>query len=439
MHHRLYLGSYTDAVGHCPAAHGSGVVCAAVQPNGLLDATGAFDGAGSNPSALCSSPDGSVLYVASEVAPGTPGAAGGSVSALSVDAATGALSPLNALPSGLATCHLAVSGDYLLAAEYFGGTVRLYALDPTDGSLVREAACVAIPGRGARVDKERQEAVHPHQAVLAPSDATTVYVPDLGSDKVCWLTLEDGELEYGGVAFRTARGAGPRHMAFHPWQPWAFVTNELDSTVVALRVEARGKLKAVAPPVSTLPAKYAGPGNNTGAIAVHPSGHRVYVTNRGAETVATFAVDEATGALTPLGHVSSGGAHPRDLKLSPSGDTLYVVNQNSDVVCTFKVDADGNLPATPVATFACASPTWLEILPGVAEAPAGAAADTTPLVSRLANIVVRMGAVCVAYVVYYSICKLFVDMVPWDSGQEELRMEPDAYDAAGDLSGGAEL
>ena len=53
-----------------------------------------------------------------------------------------------------------------------------------------------------------------------------------------------------------------------------------------------------------------------------------------------MGVDEATGRMTFLGTVKTGGRGPREMNFEPSGKFLYVCNQQSGDVTTFIVDGD---------------------------------------------------------------------------------------------------
>jgi 6-phosphogluconolactonase (cycloisomerase 2 family) len=89
--------------------------------------------------------------------------------------------------------------------------------------------------------------------------------------------------------------------------------------------------------VTTLPSSYTG--NNTGAeIAVTPSGRFLYGSNRGHDSIAIFAIDPSTGALTSVGWEPTQGKTPRYFGLDPSGAHLYPANQISDTVVIFRVN-----------------------------------------------------------------------------------------------------
>jgi len=147
-------------------------------------------------------------------------------------------------------------------------------------------------------------------------------------------------------AVTTRPGAGPRHVDFHPGQPYAYVINELDSTITTYRFDPmQGQLKPLQV-IPTLPPSFTG-NNTTSEIAVAPSGRFVYGSNRGHDSIVIFAVDEASGALAPVGWEPTQGKTPRFFALDPSGTFLYVANQDSDTIVCFRVDqATGKLLPT---------------------------------------------------------------------------------------------
>jgi len=172
-------------------------------------------------------------------------------------------------------------------------------------------------------------------------------VCDLGLDEIFAYRFDAGD---GGLqtskprVFDMAPGAGPRHLAFHPNGKFAYVINELDSTVAAYRYDD-GTLQELQT-ISTLP-KDSHVENTCAEIAVHPSGKFLYASNRGHDSIAIFACDPETGLLTARGHESTRGQHPRHFDLDPSGRFLYVANQDTDNVVVFRVDAEsGALSAT---------------------------------------------------------------------------------------------
>jgi 6-phosphogluconolactonase len=140
----------------------------------------------------------------------------------------------------------------------------------------------------------------------------------------------------------------PEGRATRPFTPMGFVypINELNSTMTAYADTAAGSLTEIETK-STLPAGFTGT-NTAAEVWVHPSGQWVFGSNRGDDSIATFALDASTGKMTLKGFTKAGGATPRDFVLDPSGTYLYVANQGSSTVVPFRFDgAQGSL--APVA------------------------------------------------------------------------------------------
>jgi 6-phosphogluconolactonase len=238
--------------------------------------------------------------------------------------------------NGSGPAHLAVdaTGGWLLAANYGEGNVTMVRIEP-DGSLGDAVATLAT---GANA----------HQVVLDPANAHAL-VPNLGDDTVSQLVFDpSGGLAPDGEVAMPA-GSGPRHLAFHPSAPFAYVIGEVGDTMTALAYDAAtGRLTPLAT-VSTLPAGVDGADSFGAEVAVDPSGRFLYGTNRGHDSVVVYAIDPVTGLLTLVEHESTGGSWPRHFSLSADGSLLLVANQRSDTVVAFRVDpADGTL--SPLAT-----------------------------------------------------------------------------------------
>src|SRR5262249_44123967 len=195
--------------------------------------------------------------------------------------------------------HLAidVTGRFLVVANYATGTVAVLPINP-DGSLAPLSDLTTLSGTPGP-HRTQQESSHPHHC---PFDRTgrVVVVPDKGLDKIFVYRLDParGRLAAANPPDVPSRaGAAPRHVGFHPMLPYAYVINELDSTIATYHFDPdKGALKPLQI-VTTLPSSYTG--NNTGAeIAVAPSGRFLYGSNRGHDSIAIFAIDQSTGLLT---------------------------------------------------------------------------------------------------------------------------------------------
>ena len=268
----------------------------------------------------------------------------GAVSAFKIDLATGNLTLLNHQSSGGEGPHylsLDREGKNALVANYHGGSVAVLPIR-ADGTL--GAATSIVLHHGSSVDKSRQTGPHPHAIDVDPTNRF-VFVPDLGLDKVLSYRFDPaaGSLAPNNpTSLATSPGAGPRHIRFHPNGKWAYVINELDSKVNALRFNSEAGVLTPMDTVSTLPVG-AKDENITGELVVHPNGRFLYGSNRGHDSIALFAIDQTTGRLNPLGRYPAGGRTPRNFNIDPSGKFLVLANLDSDSVTVLTYPVTGKL------------------------------------------------------------------------------------------------
>jgi 6-phosphogluconolactonase len=332
-----YVGSYTTEMRH---ARGEGLTAYHIDPaSGRWARVQKLDRE-VNPGYLAVDPKRPVLYSVHPEA--------NQVSAFSINEATGALTLINRQSCGGDNpVHLALdaTGRFLIVANYASGSVAVLPVNP-DGSLGAKTDLVALRGE-LGPHRTEQSVPHPHHC---PFDAKGrfVVVPDKGLDRLFVFKLDTskGVLVPADVPFvKTRSGAGPRHIGFNPRLPYAYVVNELDSTVVTYRLSDSGALKAIQVLPST-PASFTGD-NTGGAVDVAPSGRFVYVSNRGHDSVGIFRVDESTGSLSAVAWESTQGSTPRFMGLDPTGARLYAANQYGDTIVEFDVDqTSGILKAT---------------------------------------------------------------------------------------------
>lgn len=297
----------------------------------LAPATG--KGVGDNPSFLALHPNGRHLYAVNEVL--TVGdESTGAVAAFDLarwDSA-GATLPVHGarrLTGGGAPCYVSLDHElrFALVANYVGGNVTVLPVE-ADGSLGAPTHIVQHSGRGPNA--ARQEAAHAHCVIADPTNRFAL-VADLGVDRVMVYRLGgDGRLSrMVGADAAMKPGAGPRHLVFHPAIALLYVANELDSTVTTLRFDAdTGRLTTIGS-VSTLPEGFTGQ-SFVADIHVSPRGDSLYVSNRGHDSIAGFAIAPGTGELTRTQLISTEGSWPRNFGVHPSGEWLVVANERSD-------------------------------------------------------------------------------------------------------------
>lgn len=299
----------------------------------------------SNPSYLAISPDEKFLYAANECID-LDGKQTGAVSAYVIDGRSGQLRLLNQKScGGPGTCHVSVdtAANVILAANYADGSVKSFQLNG-DGSIGADGSY--IKHHGSSVNPNRQSVPHAHFIRADPSHRFAL-VCDLGTDKVVVYKIVSATGTLAENSFATVPpGSGARHLAFSPDGRFAHVLNEMGCTITTFAWDAaKGKLTPVET-ISALPPGVAAERSFT-AAEIRVSGYHVYATVRGHDSVSVFTADPNTGRLIFEQNVSAGGQVPRGLGIDPTGHWLIVGNQKSNNAVEFAIDpATGKISPT---------------------------------------------------------------------------------------------
>ena len=285
------------------------------------------------------------LYVVSSN--GGPGVAGDThlANAFRIDPASGGLQPhgeAQALPSRPIHTSVDAAGEYLLTAYNAPSNVTVHRING-DGTL---GAPVSQPGKP-------DAGIYGHQILTTPGNQTAILVAR-GNNAAAGKPEDPGALKVYGfksgaltniasIAPGTGLGFGPRHLDFHPTQPWVYVSIERQNKLYVYALQSDGTLgrdpifvrDTLADPGNVKPAQGAG------AIHVHPNGRFVYLTNRnqgevefdgkkvfngGENNVAVFAIDGQTGEPNLIQTIDGHGIHLRTFGIDPSGRLLVAAS-----------------------------------------------------------------------------------------------------------------
>jgi 6-phosphogluconolactonase len=339
-----YFGTYTKQ-------KSKGIYAARLDPVSGALSEPALAAALSNPSFLCVHPAHTHLFAVSEISD-FKAERSGAVSAFAIDRTDGALRLLNQQHSGGAgPCHISIDnkGRNVLVANYGSGSVAVLPV-AADGHLLPPAS--VVQHSGSSIHPRRQTAPHPHCIRLDKEDRYA-FVADLGLDQIVAYRFDAAEAHLSVnhlMITAVAPGSGPRHFTLHPQRGFAYVINELTSTLTMFSYDQQsGELKELQT-VSTLPNDFTGT-NLTAEAQVHPSGNFLYGSNRGHDTIAAFSVDQVTGKLNIIGYYNTRGRTPRHFGIDPTGNFLLVANQNSDCIVVLRIDQQTGIlePAASIA------------------------------------------------------------------------------------------
>ncbi|XZE44416.1 lactonase family protein [Pirellulaceae bacterium SH467] len=241
-------------------------------------------------------------------------------------------------------CHVTTDsqGRYLVIANYTNGSVVVYPIQ-ADGSIGNESCNVV------HTVVEGKKRSNGHCSAFSPNDRF-VLVCDLGLDRVFVYEMdyETGKLKPGAFPFlELPAGAGPRHLSFHPDGKRVFIINETNLTMTSADWDAATGRLAVIHHEPTVPEGVDRKGFSTAEVLVHPSGRYVYGSNRGHDTIAVMELDRDSGRLERTATVPTLGKTPRNFRFDPTGKWLLAENQTSNTIYTFAVDpASGQLTPT---------------------------------------------------------------------------------------------
>ena len=291
-------------------------------------------------------PLGRFVYIANLVSNATPQS---TISMFTVDTSTGLLKPTSpaTVPTGFFPQGIAIDplGRFVYTANSDDDTVSMFTINQTTGVLTPTtpaAVSTYVPSSNA----QNSDPVN----VTADPSGKFLYVVNGEEDTISMFDIN----QTTGVLTPTIpatvpAGLFPFTIAIAPNGKFAYVPDNLSNGVNGVWQYTIDPNTGVLTPVASNPTAPAG--NGPTAVVVDPSSKFAYVTNRQDNTVSTYAIDQTTGGLSPLG-VFPVGNTPFRILFDPSGKFLYVVNE-SGPASIFTVKSDGTL--TPAGTGATGS------------------------------------------------------------------------------------
>ncbi|HEB0105687.1 TPA: 6-phosphogluconolactonase, partial [Serratia marcescens] len=254
------------------------------------------------------------------------------------------MAPLPGSPTHISTD---LQGRYLFSASYSGNSA---SISPIGHDGVVTAPIQQIDGLTA-----------PHSANIDPTNQL-VLVPCLKEDRIRLFNLSlAGQLTpHAQEAVATAAGAGPRHMAFHHNDKFAYCVNELDGTVDVLAISENGGKYTVTQTLDIMPADFDGT-RWAADIHITPNGRFLYTSDRTASILTIFSVSADGGTLSVVGYHPT-EAQPRGFNIDHSGRFVISSGQKSDHIAVHEIDqASGKL--TTLARYPVGKgPMWVSVL-----------------------------------------------------------------------------
>ena len=237
---------------------------------------------------------------------------------------------------GTGPCFVTINNDnYVLTANYKGGNIGLLQADAS-GKLSELLHVQQHTGKGST---KRQKAPHAHSAWFHPTKKEIIAV-DLGTNELWFSTIDSKENKLvlaNPSKLKMAKGAGPRHLTFHPNHKWIYVLNELNNTVSL--VKEKNDFYEIDASISMIPEDFTA-FSKAADIHISKDGKFVYASNRGHNSIVIYKVNPENGKLSLVGYESVKGESPRNFSLTPDDKFLLVANQDTNNIISFKRNSE---------------------------------------------------------------------------------------------------
>lgn len=263
-------------------------------------------------------------------------------------AADGTLSEAGQAPLPGSPTHISLDRDgrFLFCGSYNDACV---SISPIDEQGLPQAPTQVIGGldgcHSANIDRANQR----------------LFVPALKQDRICLFDLSaEGALTSAAQPqVEVEKGAGPRHMAFHPGGQYAYSVNELNSSVDVWALNgAQGNVERVQS-LDIMPPDFSG---TRWAADIHltPNGRFLYACDRTSSTLTLLQVSEDGSQLKVAGYQPT-ETQPRGFNIDSRGRYLVAAGQKSHHIEVYRIDEEQGA-LTPLARYAVGQgPMWVVI------------------------------------------------------------------------------
>ncbi|MBM6986563.1 MAG: lactonase family protein [Lactobacillus delbrueckii] len=223
----------------------------------------------------------------------------------------------------------------LYTANYHTGVLAVISYDDQGQLTLLDQVKHENKALGPRPE---QAGAHPHYFDETPGGHLVSC--DLGQDRVDFYGFDGQKLTHL-ASYQNEDGFGSRHLAFSPDGKYFYVAGELSSQVNAVKFDEENWMFRSLATYSTIPESW-DQHNGAAAIRLSSDGKFLYVSNRGHDSIAVFAVlpDQA---LKLVQRVSTFGEFPRDFNWDAEEKYVVAANQNSNNATLYQRQSDGTL------------------------------------------------------------------------------------------------
>lgn len=170
-----------------------------------------------------------------------------------------------------------------------------------------------------------------------------------------------GQVEPNDPAAITLEDGGdPRHMVHSPDGHFLYVTTEAGGRVACFAVDRDTGRLTEKPGAAMMPETFDGH-PTTADLHLTPDGRFLYATERALSRIVAYAVDPASGGLTPIEDIVT-EAVPRAFAIAPDGSFLLVAGEASGRLRAYAIDQASGRLLEGVEIAVGPKPSWIEFV-----------------------------------------------------------------------------
>jgi len=221
-------------------------------------------------------------------------------------------------------CHIAYLPKNKVLVGSCYGDGRVFSVGVDEGGFTEIKNSIRLEGNNKGISRA-------HCAV-SDIDEKRLFIANIAADRVYMCSISEGKLQVKSY-LQLAKDEGPRHIYVNERLKLLYIITEYSNKIITACIKNDGLTQVDS--ISTLPRGYTGE-SFCSNCAFSSDGKFVYAANRGANTIAAFAID-SNGALKKIDDTGCFGNWPRHISLV--GDRyLYIANRRSNEVVIVKRD-----------------------------------------------------------------------------------------------------
>jgi YVTN family beta-propeller protein len=227
-------------------------------------------------------------------------------------------------------------GRFAYVANETSNTISAYSIDASTGALT--------PIAGSPFAATGTTPV----AVAVDPNGVYLYVANNGSNDVSVYSIDAATGVLTAVGEPVGSGNGPFALLVDPSDQFLFVINKTDNTVAVFETGSGGSLTAISgSPFSV--------GSEPTSLSTDPGGNFLYVTDYAQNAVAAFSIEPGGGTLADIGGSPfAAGSGALSIAIDPTGTFAYVANETGRSVSMYSLNSDtgalAGLSGSPIAT-----------------------------------------------------------------------------------------